>query len=242
MKLIIDRGNTLYKVAVFDKDDLVELKTLDNLTISDLEMTFRSFDIKKSIFCSVGGDEKTEILNYLGKNSEFVPMASGLVLPIRIEYKTPYSLGKDRIASAVGASHIIKDKPLLIIDAGSCICFDYVDKNGVYGGGSIAPGFGMKYRALHNFTADLPLLNLEEGVINPCGQSTDACIHSGVVNGTLYEIGGFIDAYRKTDSELVVVLSGGDADFVAERLDRDVIVKKHLVLQGLNVILDANTK
>ena len=242
MKLIIDRGNTFYKVAVFDNDELVELKTYRNLTIPDLEAAFLSFDIKKSIFCSVGGTEKTEILDFLKGNSEFVSMTEQLVLPIRIAYKTPLSLGKDRIASVVGASQVVKGKAVLVIDAGSCICFDYLGKDAVYHGGSIAPGLGMKYKALHNFTADLPLLDLESESIDLCGQSTDTCIHSGVINGTLCEISGIIDLYREIDKDLVVMLSGGDADFIAERLNRNVIVEKHLVLQGLNVILDANTK
>lgn len=242
MKLIIDRGNTLYKVAVFDEDKLVEVRSYYDLTVSDLNATFLSFDIKKSIFCSVGGGKNTEILDFLKENSEFVFMTEQLALPIRIAYKTPSSLGKDRIASVVGASQIMEGKPVLVIDAGSCVCFDYIDKNAVYHGGSIAPGFEMKYKALHNFTADLPLLNLKSEDIGLCGQSTDMCMHSGVINGTLCEIRGFIDSYSEIDKDLTVMLSGGNADFIAERLNRNVIVEKHLVLQGLNVILDANTK
>lgn len=242
MKLIIDRGNTLYKVAVFDKDKLVEVRTYHDLTVSDLNAAFLSFDIKKSIFCSVGGRENIEILNFIKENSEFVFMTEQLALPIRIAYKTPSSLGKDRIASVVGASQIMEGKSVLVIDAGSCICFDYIDKNAVYQGGSIAPGFEMKYKALHNFTADLPLLNLKSEDVGLCGQSTDMCMHSGVINGTLCEIRGFIDSYSEIDKDLTVMLSGGNADFIAERLNRNVIVEKHLVLQGLNVILDANTK
>ena len=169
-------------------------------------------------------------------------MTEQLALPVRIAYKTPSSLGKDRIASVVGASQIVEGKSVLVIDAGSCICFDYIDKNAVYHGGSIAPGFEMKYKALHNFTADLPLLNLKSEDVDLCGQSTDMCMHSGVINGTLCEIRGFIDSYSEIDKDLTVMLSGGNADFIAERLNRNVIVEKHLVLQGLNVILDANTK
>ncbi len=242
MNFVIDRGNTLYKTAVFDGEKLVETECYEHLTLPTLRNIFSKWRIEKSILCSVAGKEADEVFDFLNANSKFVSMTDEVKFPIEISYKTQSTLGKDRIASVVGAADMFKGHSVLVIDAGSCICCDYLDRHSVYRGGSIAPGFAMKYKALHNFTANLPLLELEKEDVEVCGGATSECMQSGVVNGTLFELRGFVDAYLEMDKELAIVLSGGDCNYIAERLNREVIVEKHLVVRGLNVILDANTK
>jgi type III pantothenate kinase len=240
MNLIIDRGNTLYKIAVFDNDTLIMEQSFQELTLSVLEKIFHTQRIEKTILCSVGGNVDKEIIEYLESKSIFRNMNDNLQLPISIAYKTPTTLGKDRIASVVGALEIVKGHSVIVIDAGSCICVDYADKDLVYQGGSISPGIKMKYRSLNTFTANLPLLDLAKEEIVVCGAETQECIHSGVINGSLYEIEGFIDYYLQKDNTAEVVLTGGDAELIAKRLNRKVILDKHIVLKGLNVILNAN--
>ena len=242
MNLIIDRGNTLYKTAVFDGSDLKAVEAFKELSVSDLEKIFSKQRISKTILCSVGGKFEEDLIQYLKANTDCYSMDDDLTLPMSLAYKTPDTLGKDRIASVVGALSCAKGRSVIVIDAGSCLCVDYADGNSVYRGGSISPGIGMKYKALHTFTANLPLLDLDETNFGFCGSRTDECIHSGVINGTLFEINGFIEKYTENDETVEVFLTGGYADFIAGRLNREVIVDKHIVLKGLNVILDINAK
>lgn len=242
MKLVIDRGNTLYKTAVFDRDELVWVEAFESLPIGELEKIFSDFAIGSSILCSVGEKEPKETVDFLKAESCFLSMDDALEFPVRIAYKTVSTLGKDRLASVVGANALLKCRDALVIDAGSCICYDYVDAEAVYRGGAIAPGFAMKYKALHTFTANLPLLDLRETGTDLCACSTEDCIRSGVENGTMFEIEGMVNEFLSLHKDAALVLSGGDAERIAERLHRDAIVEKHLVLKGLNVILDANTK
>lgn len=242
MNLIIDRGNTLYKTAVFDGSDLKAVEAFKELSVSDLEKIFSKQRISKTILCSVGGKFEEDLIQYLKANTDCYSMDDVLTLPMSLAYKTPDTLGKDRIASVVGALSCAKGRSVIVIDAGSCLCVDYADGNSVYRGGSISPGIGMKYRALHTFTANLPLLDLDEMPFEFCGTDTAECIRSGVVNGTIFEINGFIDEYLKNDATAKIFLTGGYSDFVADKLNRNVIVDKHIVLKGLNVILDINAK
>ncbi len=168
MKFVIDRGNTLYKTAVFDNEDLVWQKSFERLTLESVQEIFSKWHIEKTIFCSVGASEQDELIDYLKENSRFVSMSEDLQFPIKIAYKTLSTLGKDRIASVVGAFDMFKGRSVVVIDAGSCICFEYLDKDSVYRGGSISLGFAMKNKALHIFKAKLPLLEMERGRLNLC--------------------------------------------------------------------------
>lgn len=242
MKLVIDRGNTRYKLAVFEKDDMVYFSSFPTLSISILENLFDKFDLRQTIISSVAGKEEKTVMNYLTDNTELFSMSDDLSLPIRIDYSTPSTLGKDRIAAAVAASVLYSGDAVLVIDAGSCVCFDFIDENKVYRGGSITTGIEMKYKALHTFTTDLPLIEGKHESVGLCENSTLGCIKSGVLNGTVAEIESMINRYLKEKNNIKIVLTGGDAGFIAERLDCDAIVEEQLVLKGLNIILDVNAK
>lgn len=242
MKLVIDRGNTRYKLAVFEKDDMVYFSSFQTLSVGILENLFCKFDLQQAIVSSVAGEEEEQVMNYLMDNTELFSMTDELYLPIRIDYSTPSTLGKDRIAAVVAASVLYSGDAVLVIDAGSCVCFDFVDENKVYRGGSITTGIEMKYKALHNFTTDLPLIEIEHENVILCEKSTIGCIKSGVLNGTVAEIESMINWYLKENDNIKVVLTGGDAGFIAERLNCNVIVEDKLVLKGLNIILNVNAK
>lgn len=242
MKLVIDRGNTLFKLGVFDNQDLVEVRYLQELSKSTLEDILLRFDVSRTILCSVGGNLSQDLTDLLKAKTTFLSMSDTLSFPININYNNPHTLGKDRIAAMVGAREMLKGQNIAVIDAGSCICIDLVDADAVYQGGVITPGLGMKYRALYTFTANLPLLYLDEKHYDCCQNSTEGCIRSGVQNGTIFELEGFVSWCKELCKDLSIVVSGGDADFVARGLKEETIVDKHIVLKGLNVILDANTK
>jgi type III pantothenate kinase len=130
----------------------------------------------------------------------------------------------------------------LVIDAGTCITYDFVDANDVYHGGAIAPGIRLRYESLHRYTANLPLLSVEslpfdehkQAQVNLIGSSTQESIHSGVVNGIVHEIDGFIDAYRAKFSNFIIILTGGDTDFLAKRLKNTIFANSNFLLESLN--------
>ena len=160
-------------------------------------------------------------------------------LPFENGYATPTTLGVDRIALAAASVYKFSDKNVLVIDAGTCITYDFIDKKRVYYGGAIAPGIEMRYKSLYTFTDKLPLLD----VTYPkqlIGDSTEESMHSGIVNGVLMEIEGAIERYKEKNEELTVVLTGGDTNFLAKRLKNSIFANPNFLLEGLNNILNYN--
>lgn len=121
----------------------------------------------------------------------------------------------------------------MVIDAGTCVTYDFIDEENNYLGGAIAPGLRLRYEVLHNFTAKLPLLSLESPK-DFIGTSTSESIHSGVVNGFAYEIDGFIDEYKARYSNFIIILTGGDTDFLAKRLKNTIFANSNFLLESLN--------
>ena len=162
-------------------------------------------------------------------------------LPIEIIYKTPETLGRDRIASACGAHHLYKDKNCLIVDAGTCITTDLVTSKGKFLGGNISPGIRMRLTAMHEKTARLPLVELAFPEI-PFGDSTQHAMQNGACLGAIMEIEGILSRAKDAYGDVSVVITGGDADLLATRLECQIFVEPELVIQGLFQILSFNVK
>ena len=242
MNLIIDQGNTQIKIGVFDKWQLVYSDSYDILDKSNLQKLSIEHNISKCIISSVIKSNSNPLLDILAEvQPGFISLSHNMPLPFSIDYKTPETLGKDRIAVVAGACFLHPGKDILIIDAGTAITYELLTKDGIYRGGNISPGLQMRYKALHNFTSQLPLLKLEkqEQLI---GKSTNEAIQSGVQNGLLFEIKGYIRQLKKKYPEIVVLFTGGDADFFVKKLKKRIFVHPNLVLSGLNRILEYNDK
>jgi type III pantothenate kinase len=238
-KLIIDIGNTLQKLAVFEEKKLIFKEITENLSPSFLS----SFIIEHGPFNGiiqssvVIHDPETEkILIHEGK---FILLTNYTPVPVKNLYETPESLGKDRIAGSVGAWSLFPGRNILIIDAGTCITYDLVNRNGEYLGGGISPGLRMRFKAMNTFTGKLPLIEPDDydGLI---GRSTRESILSGVYNGVLGEIRETIRQYHDSFDELVVFITGGDSEFLHSKLKIDIFAAPELVLFGLNEIFDYN--
>ena len=160
-------------------------------------------------------------------------------VPLRNAYATPHTLGADRLAAAVGAAGLRPGQATLVVDAGTALKFDLVTADGTYHGGGIAPGLRMRLRALHTFTGRLPRLELPapDATVSLVGDSTTGSLLSGVVNGTVAEIAGLVAQYQQFHPGLGVLLTGGNAAFLAARLPARIFVVPELVLLGLNRIL-----
>lgn len=234
MVLVVDIGNTRIKCAVCEVNTLMETFVFEN---SEAENKLKNIligypKIKNLVVSSVG-----KALNFDLKtlsNNITVHFVSNLdVFPFQNKYTTPRTLGIDRMILATGATLLFPNRNRLIIDAGTCITYDFVDKNDNYWGGAISPGLRLRYESLHQFTAKLPLLTFEEpeGLV---GNSTNQSIHSGVVNGLICEIDGFIDRYKEQNENFTIILTGGDTYFLAKRLKNTIFANSNFLLESLN--------
>ncbi len=239
MNLVVDIGNTRIKAAVFDKEELVRLWIFEEFTKTQVADIQSYFPISQAIVSDTGKSTSFEAL----EDIPYHVLSSELKLPIAIYYHTPNTLGADRLAGVVGAQTLFPDQNNLVIDMGTCITFDVVDKNGIYQGGAILPGVSMKFKALHTYTYKLPLLHIEnDTVVDFIGKDTKSSIYSGVMNGTLCEIEGFVNKYQAVYTSLNVIFTGGDSIYFEKRVNFQNFVSANLLLIGLNKILNINEK
>ncbi|MCP9611108.1 type III pantothenate kinase [Coprobacter sp. LH1063] len=239
--LIIDQGNTTLKLAVFDKNEPVaftQLRKWDEGIVSGL---LEDYSIEACIYASVAAPSEKEII-WLGDNIErFIEFNHKTLLPINIDYRTPDTLGLDRIAGVVGAFYEKKGHDILVIDAGTAITYDVLTADGRFIGGNISPGIKMRLKSLHAFTGRLPMVP-KEGDIPAIGYDTDTAIRSGVMEGIRFEMEGYIEEVKSKCPEVLIFLTGGDAFLFAERVKSTIFADKNIVLKGLNRILDYNVK
>ena len=242
MNLIIDVGNTLVKLAVFDKSHLlhkVNFKT-SNFT-EEYKIIKHTYPVIKQAIISSVGNLKSEYISMVKRDFNFLKLDTQTKLPFINSYKTPSTLGVDRIALVSASVKEFPRQNVLIIDAGTCITFDFITEDNEYLGGAISPGIRLRYQALHNLTANLPLLKTSRPK-NAIGNTTESAIHSGVVNGIIKEIDGVIDEYRQKYSDLTIILTGGDAKFLSNQLKNSIFANSNFLLEGLNFILEFNSK
>ncbi|QKX04260.1 type III pantothenate kinase [Aquimarina sp. TRL1] len=240
MNLVVDVGNTYIKIGVFDYSGILYKEVVKYFdfkrVITKIETRFP--EIGQAIVSSVG-NMKSEDVKFLEKKIKTLFLDHQTRKPFDNLYKTPMTLGVDRVALIAAAVDQFPDKNVLVIDAGTCVTYDFKNKKEEYLGGAISPGIRLRYTSLHNHTAKLPLLTLEEpkAVV---GDTTKEAIHSGVVHGILCEIDGVIEKYCNIYGDLTVILTGGDAHFLSKRLKNSIFATSNFLLEGLNYILAFN--
>jgi len=241
MNLIIDLGNTYAKLAVYDDNgDMVEYFYHHGLSLDDLKNFISNhLQIKASILSSVIDNDAT-IINFLKHEMKCLFLDEHTPLPLKNKYKSPDTLGKDRLADAVGAYTLFPDKNCLVIDAGTCIKYDIITAAGEYLGGAISPGLMMRFKALNTFTDKLPLIQAENNFNQLIGSTTQESILLGVQEGVALETKGFIEKYKEIYPNLVIILTGGDTNFLDKAVKNDIFVEPFLILKGLNAILNFN--
>lgn len=234
MVLTVDVGNTRIKGAVFEKDTLLDQFVFERENFKkNIEKIFSAYPkINDLVVASVGKLEKKDFLAF-EKQAKISFITNSGLFPFQNNYATPMTLGIDRMVLAAGAVLAYPGQNRLVIDIGTCITYDFINAEDQYLGGAIAPGFRLRYEALHNFTAKLPLLTIGDPA-HIIGNSTEESIHSGVVNGVIFEIDGFIDQYKKEYSKFTIILTGGDADFLAKRLKNTIFANSNFLLESLN--------
>lgn len=239
MNLIIDIGNTRIKNAVFNGVELIhnEIFTSENFLKGTLKL-IEKYQCENAIISSVGAVKKNDLTQLKSKINLF-ELNFETKVPFENKYSTPKTLGVDRIALVSSAVSIFPKKNVLIIDAGTCITYDFVNYEGVYFGGAISPGISMRYLALNKFTKSLPLLTPSNNK-KLIGDSTETSMHSGVIFGVINEIDSAVLQYKEKNEDLTVVLTGGDVNFLSNKLKNGIFANPNFLIIGLNTILTYN--
>lgn len=240
MNLVVDVGNTLVKLAVFSGSNQVLKKTVLKSDFDKaLDFLQEEYEAIDKAMLSVVGSFSEKSRAKLEKRFKVYVISPTIKLPFKSDYATPETLGYDRIALVSAAAAQYANKNTLIIDVGTCITYDFLNSEGYYKGGAISPGIDMRYKALNQFTEKLPLLDasIPQKLI---GNSTQTSIHSGVINGVTFEVDGIIGAYKQEYQDLTVILTGGNAHFLRDRLKNSIFANPNFLLEGLNYLLEQN--
>ncbi len=234
MILTIDVGNTRIKSAVFENNTLVEVFVFSN---QDCEKFIKNILVKfdkitNLVVASVGKLQKESFEAFSDQvKIHFITRENNF--PFQNNYSTPQTLGIDRMVLAAGAVLRFPKQNRLVIDAGTCITYDFIDENNNYLGGAISPGIRLRYESMHNYTAKLPLLTIEEPK-SMIGNTTQQAMHSGVINGLTYEIDGYINALKDKNENFIIILTGGDSIFLAKRLKNTIFANSNFLLESLS--------
>ena len=236
LNLIIDIGNNSAKLFLFNGEQIILHTRKEGNFMELLTDWNKSYDIEKAIVSTVvdiPAEQKKEIESY---GYPVLWFNNKTPVPIGIKYRTPQTLGSDRVAAAVGAAGQVPGRNLMVIDAGSAITIDIVDKEGNFVGGNIAPGVNMRFKALHAFTGRLPLID-QEGDTPTHGYDTETAIRSGVIKGVCHEIDGYINEFIEKNGDVFVFLTGGDEKTLINSIKNRIFADRFLVAKGLNRIL-----
>jgi type III pantothenate kinase len=235
--IVIDSGNTFTKIGQFDNGKLN--KIYNNESIAEVLQTIRKLNPTKIVAGSVNFS-----IDRIKEHIADIPIYSidnVTPVPFNLNYKTPDTLGIDRKAVITYAWDIKPKENILVIDAGTCITYDFISKDGVYMGGGISPGLEMRFRSLHEYTANLPEVSFQEKAFL-IGDSTRNSILSGVINGTIAEIKGIIKRYEKKFDNLTIFMSGGSAIFFESKIKRSIFAIPNMGLLGLFCIYEYNNR
>jgi type III pantothenate kinase len=235
--LCIDWGNTCIKLAIFSGDKIVETHTFtEDQLASVIDQIIPEHKPQGAILSAVAGNAAYLLLTLREHIPHVVELNMNTPLPIMNAYSSPQTLGTDRLAMAVAAQHNWPGTNVLAIGIGTCVTYNFVQKNKAFRGGAISPGLHMRLKALHEYTDNLPQVALEGDTLL-LGYDTETSIRSGVVYGLCAEIEGIIALYAAQYPEFNAVLTGGDAAFFEGKLKSSIFADPNLIFKGLNLIL-----
>lgn len=232
--LVIDIGNSFIKLAVYKNRKQIYKTIREKVLVSDIKKWNKKFGFNKAILSTVR-KSKPAFIQHLDKNYHLLILNHKTKVPVKVLYKTPQTLGLDRLAAAVGG-YLKSKKSVLVIDLGTCIKYDFVDKDGHYEGGNIAPGLEMRLQSMHEMTSKLPRVKKKRNK-EALGKSTTEALQNGAIWGIKSEIEGFIKTLTNKKGKIKVILTGGDAEYFGEMIESRIFVIPNLVLDGLNEIL-----
>lgn len=240
MNLVLDIGNTRTKTGLFEGNRLVEQAIWTDYALEELIGYGNQAGVNRVITASVALHDPATQQRLAAVFPIALELSYETPLPFQNRYRTPETLGRDRLAAVAGAQSLFPGSNCLVVDCGTCIKYDFLSAEGVYSGGNIAPGAAMRIKAMHTFTARLPEVPMEMPA-DAIGDSTETALQNGALRGAVLEIHGFVALFAERFGPLQVLLSGGDADFFALHLPVEGLrVEPFLTLYGLNHILQYN--
>ena len=240
--LTIDNGNTSVKVAFFIGTQVVATNRFVRRDVRLLNRFISNYKPETAIVCSTASSAASQRIEQLvdSRCKQVIHLTHETPMPISLGYRTPHTLGHDRIATAVGAWTIAQQQggasDVLVIDAGTAITYDLVTANGCFAGGNIGPGMALRFKSLHEHTGRLPMVE-PDGDTPVVGYDTETAIRSGVMLGLIGEIRNYIADLKCSHPNLKVFITGGDGKLLHDRLaDEHIIYNEHLAAEGLNRI------
>ncbi len=236
--LCFDFGNTRLKCAIFYGKNLEEVIVLADNNPQTIDNLLQQYQPSKTILSSViNHPQETEEL--LSQQTSFHKLSYKSKLPFTTPVGKPESIGADRLALAAAAVTLCPRKHNLVIALGSCITFNYINKFGEFLGGSISPGLEMRFKAMHDHTALLPMIEPDRN-FPLIGYDTRTNLLSGVILGISKEIDGFIDEYLLRYSNFNAHLTGGNMLFFQPHLKNKIFADSDFLYKGLYAISEAN--
>jgi len=240
MNLVIDIGNTHTKLAWFQQGELVDMQRHEESGLSYILSIIKKRAVDKTIVSTVGLMNPEMITILEKEHKKLIILDHKTSLPIHISYRSPKTLGHDRIAAAAGARYIYPNRNVLIVDMGTAITIDIITSEGAYLGGNISPGLHTRFRSLNEYTAKLPLVSRDNN-FPKFGTDTRTAIVAGVQQGIIFEINSYMDEFALLNTNCEFIITGGDANFFVSKLKRPIFAKPELVMTGLNYILEFNS-
>ncbi len=240
MNLVIDIGNSLLKLGIFRKNIQENYFEFRRNYLENVRGIINSNLIDYSIVSNVSS-ECDDLINLLSNETILIPFNSNLKIPFKNNYQSKDTLGHDRIALVSSSIKHYPDENVLIIDIGSCITYDFVNFKNEYVGGAISPGLSMRYKSLNTFTNNLPHLDPKK-ISYLIGKNSSESIHSGVINGIVFEINGLIDNYINEFNDIRIILTGGDSKFLLSNIKNSIFANSNFLLEGLNFLIELNKK
>ncbi|MFR9503316.1 MAG: type III pantothenate kinase [Rikenellaceae bacterium] len=239
MNLVIDIGNTLAKAAVVDNSVVVDSYSGEELGDLPLQELVAKYSLRRSILCSTRGCGEVSAAYVRDIVGDCILLNGDVSTPLQVKYDRQM-LGRDRLAAAVGAYSVYGgETDLMVVDFGTAITIDFISSDGVFEGGFISPGLSTRFRALHDYTARLPLCSAE-GYVEGVATTTQDAIMGGVVNGIAYEIEGYIRERNEKKCNFLVIFSGGDSIFFDKRIKNTIFAGRDILFRGLDTILNYN--
>ncbi len=239
MNLIVDIGNTRVKVAVVDSGTIVADFMAPELEELPLDEIVAAYPIKRSILSTTRGCGESSAEYVRQVVGHCLLFDTSVATPLKIDYATPQTLGRDRVAAAVGAASKYRGEDLMIVDFGTAITIDILSSDGIFEGGFISPGVSTRFRSLNEYTSSLPLCQPSNRVVGTAKTTEDAIV-GGVMNGIKYEIEGYIERYRAEKCKLLIIFSGGDSIFFEKQIKNAIFADRELIFRGLDTILEYN--
>lgn len=235
MNLVLDFGNTRIKAAFFKGHTLLKENAFD--TANNLHSSAWLEEHFSHCILSSVTQEHLTFMDRLKAKSKLLVFDSQTPIPLKNLYKTPGTLGTDRLLSSIASYSLFPHQNVLTVDAGTCIKYNLVNQNNEFLGGAISPGIPMRLKAMHNFTSALPLIEPKEDFDQMVGEDTVSSLRAGAQLGAVCEAEEMINRYKGIYPDLQVVLTGGDSHYLSRQLKNPFFANPNHLLLGLNTVL-----